>query len=72
MPRGGRAARGSRPTGDRERGVPPVVRRGEDRLYPQRLGPRELEALRLVGERPGISVAELRGPGLCGDDLASS
>jgi predicted DNA-binding protein (UPF0251 family) len=35
------------------------VRRRTDRLYPRTLGPRELEALRLVEQRPGITAAEL-------------
>lgn len=35
-------------------------RRSDDRLHPRLLGPRELEALALVEERPGIAVAELR------------
>ena len=35
------------------------LRRRTDRLYPRSLGPRELEALRLVEQRPGITIAEL-------------
>jgi DNA-binding MarR family transcriptional regulator len=35
------------------------MRRRTDRLYPRPLGPRELDALRLVKQRPGITVAEL-------------
>jgi predicted DNA-binding protein (UPF0251 family) len=34
-------------------------RKRSDRLYPRSLGPRESEALRLVNEQPGITVAEL-------------
>lgn len=30
-----------------------------DRLYPRTLGPREREALRLVEQRPGLTVADL-------------
>jgi predicted DNA-binding protein (UPF0251 family) len=36
-----------------------IRRRRTDRLYPRTLGPRELEALRLIEQRPGIAVAEL-------------
>ena len=39
----------------------PIKRRRSDRLYPRSLGPREREALRLVEQRPGITVAELAG-----------
>jgi predicted DNA-binding protein (UPF0251 family) len=35
------------------------MRRRTHRLYPRTLGPRELEALRPVHQRPGITVAEL-------------
>jgi DNA-binding MarR family transcriptional regulator len=35
------------------------MRSRTDRLYPRPLGPREREALRLVEQRPGITVAEL-------------
>jgi uncharacterized membrane protein len=35
------------------------MRRSTDRLY-FALGPRELEALRIVAARPGLTVAELR------------
>jgi predicted DNA-binding protein (UPF0251 family) len=35
------------------------LRRRTDRLYPRQVGPRELEPLRLVEQRPGITVAEL-------------
>jgi DNA-binding MarR family transcriptional regulator len=35
------------------------VRRRTDRVYPRSLGPRKLEALRLVEQRPGITVEEL-------------
>lgn len=37
----------------------PSKRCRSDRLYPRMLGPRELEALRLIEQGPGISVAEL-------------
>jgi DNA-binding CsgD family transcriptional regulator len=37
----------------------PSKRRRSDRLYPRTLGPRELEALRLIEQGPGITVAEL-------------
>jgi hypothetical protein len=37
----------------------PSKRCRSDRLYPRTLGPRELEALRLVDQRPGITIAEL-------------
>jgi hypothetical protein len=47
------------------------MRRRTDRLYARSLGPREHEALRLIEDRPGITVAELAeghgrdvGPGL--------
>jgi predicted DNA-binding protein (UPF0251 family) len=36
-----------------------AVRRRTDRLHRRSLGPRELEALRLIEERPGITVAEV-------------
>jgi hypothetical protein len=36
-----------------------LTRRRTDRLYPRTFGPREQEALRLVEQRPGITVAEL-------------
>jgi hypothetical protein len=36
------------------------MRRSTDKLYVRRLGPRDAEALRIVGDRPGITVAELR------------
>jgi DNA-binding MarR family transcriptional regulator len=36
-------------------------RRRAGRLYPRTLGPRDLEALRLVQERPGLTTAELAG-----------
>jgi DNA-binding IclR family transcriptional regulator len=35
------------------------MRRRTDRLFPRSLGPRETEAVRLVQQRPGITVAEL-------------
>jgi DNA-binding MarR family transcriptional regulator len=35
------------------------MRRRTDRLYLRSLGPRELEALRLIEQRPGVTVAEL-------------
>jgi DNA-binding MarR family transcriptional regulator len=35
------------------------MRKRTDGLYSRRLGPRELEALRLIEARPGITVAEL-------------
>lgn len=35
------------------------MRRPTDRLYARTLGPRELEALRLIEDHPGITVAEL-------------
>lgn len=35
------------------------MRKRTDRLYVGTLGPRELEALHVVEERPGITVAEL-------------
>jgi hypothetical protein len=35
------------------------MRRRTDRLYARSLGPRELEALDLIEQRPGITVAEL-------------
>ena len=35
------------------------MRRRTDRLHARTLGPRELEALDLIEQRPGISVAEL-------------
>lgn len=35
------------------------MRRRTDRLYLRSLGPRELEALRIVEQRPGITIAEL-------------
>jgi DNA-binding MarR family transcriptional regulator len=37
----------------------PIKRRRSDRLYPRTLRPRELEALRLIEQRPGITAAEL-------------
>jgi uncharacterized membrane protein len=36
------------------------VRRSSDRLYPTNAGPRERDAERLIAERPGITVGELR------------
>jgi hypothetical protein len=36
-----------------------LKRRRIDRLYGRTLGPRELEALLLVEEQPGITIAEL-------------
>lgn len=38
-----------------------AMRQRTDRLYPRPLGPRELEALRLVEQRPGITVEQLAG-----------
>jgi predicted DNA-binding protein (UPF0251 family) len=35
------------------------MRHRTDRLHARTLGPRELEALRLVEQRPGITVGEL-------------
>jgi hypothetical protein len=35
------------------------MRRRTDALYANNLGPREREALRLIEERPGITVEEL-------------
>jgi hypothetical protein len=35
------------------------MRRRTDRLYIRTLGPRELEALDLIEQRPGITVTEL-------------
>jgi DNA-binding MarR family transcriptional regulator len=35
------------------------MRRASDRLYIRTLGPREREALGLIEQRPGITVAEL-------------
>ena len=35
------------------------MRRRTDGLYPRTLGPRELEAVRLIQERPGITIAQL-------------
>jgi hypothetical protein len=35
------------------------MRKRTDRLFVRSLGPRELEALGLIGARPGITVAEL-------------
>jgi DNA-binding MarR family transcriptional regulator len=35
------------------------MRRRSDRLYAHSLGPRELEALGLIEQHPGITVAEL-------------
>jgi hypothetical protein len=35
------------------------MRRRSDRLYVPRLGPREREALQMVEQRPGVTVAEL-------------
>lgn len=36
------------------------VRAQTDQLWPTPLGPRELEALQLIEQRPGITVGELR------------
>jgi hypothetical protein len=36
------------------------MRSANDRLYARTLGPRELEALRLIEDRPGLTVAELQ------------
>ena len=36
------------------------MRRSTDRVYARSLGSREREALRIVSERPGIQVFELR------------
>ena len=36
------------------------MRRSTDRLFPRSLGPRAAEALKIVSERPGIQVFELR------------
>ena len=36
------------------------MRRSTDRLFPRSLGERETEALKIVSERPGIQVFELR------------
>jgi hypothetical protein len=38
-----------------------ATHRGADRLYPRTLGPRELEAVRLVEQRPGITIEQLAG-----------
>jgi hypothetical protein len=40
-------------------GTMSCMRRRTDRLYRRTLGPRELQALQLVADRPGITIAEL-------------
>jgi hypothetical protein len=59
-PDGMRVQRWTRIGGSPNSALRSRMRRSTDKLYVRRLGPRDAEALRIVGDRPGITVAELR------------